>query len=148
MAKIPALRAEFLRARLRWLANLEFRTSAEYVNRKYVNWWLFYLLLITCVPFSTIVVGRFAHLPPAVWLYAGHTLLIALVGMRLAALTPGLERDEHMRRRQLSGFVLIGSSLLAIALSFLHSAHAMWAFALNLAVPVMRVWLGRRVLPD
>ena len=62
---------------LRWLANIEVRTRAEYVNREYVNWWLLYHLLITCVPFTTIVVGRFAHFAPAIWLYAGHTLLIA-----------------------------------------------------------------------
>ena len=51
---------------LRWLANIEIRSRAEFVNREYVNWWLLYLLLITCVPFSTIVVGRFAHFPPAI----------------------------------------------------------------------------------
>ena len=34
-----------------WLSNIEARSRAEYVNREYVNWWLFYLLLITCVPF-------------------------------------------------------------------------------------------------
>jgi uncharacterized membrane protein len=132
---------------LRWLANLEIRTSAEYVNREYANWWLCYLLLITCVPFSTIVVGRFIHLAPAVWLYAGHTLLIALVGVRISSMTPHLERDEHLRLRQLSGFLLIGTSLLAVALSFVSPAHAMWAYALNFAAPVVRVWFGRRVLP-
>ena len=41
---------------LRWLANIEIRSRAEFVNREYVNWWMLYLLLITCVPFSTIVV--------------------------------------------------------------------------------------------
>ena len=133
---------------LRWLANLELRSSAEYVNREYANWWLCYLLLITCVPFSTIVVGRFAHLAPAVWLYAGHTLLIALVGVHLAAITPHVQRDEHLRLRQISGFLLVGTSLLAIALSFVSPANAMWAFALNFAAPVMRVRLGRRAKPD
>jgi uncharacterized membrane protein len=133
---------------LRWLANIELRTSAEYVNREYVNWWLLYLFLITCVPFSTIVVGRFAHLAPAVWLYAGHTLLIALVGVRVAALTPHLEQDEHLRRRQMSSFVLVGTSVLAIALSFVNPANALWAFVLNFAAPVIRVWSGRRILPD
>ena len=47
---------------LRWLSNVEVRSRAEYVNREYVNWWLLYLLLVTCVPFTTIVVGRFGHL--------------------------------------------------------------------------------------
>ena len=76
---------------LRWIAGLEIRSRAEYYDRAYVNLWLFYLLLITCVPFSTIVVGRHASLAPAVWLYAGHLLLIALVSMRMMALTPHLE---------------------------------------------------------
>ena len=76
---------------LRWLASIEIRSRVEYYNRAYVNLWLFYLLLITCVPFSTIVVGRYASLAPAVWLYAGHLLLIALVSMRMMALTPDLE---------------------------------------------------------
>ena len=64
---------------LRWLANIELRSRAEYVDREYVNWWLLYLLLITCVPFDHR--GRqFRHFAPAIWLYAGHTLLIAAVG--------------------------------------------------------------------
>ena len=90
---------------LRWLADVQVRTRAEYANREYVNWWLLYLMLITCVPFSTIVVGRFAHLAPAIWLYAGHLLLIALVGMRMVAITPDLERDDHLRHRQFSATV-------------------------------------------
>jgi hypothetical protein len=28
---------------LRWLANIEIRTRADFVNREYVNWWLLYL---------------------------------------------------------------------------------------------------------
>jgi uncharacterized membrane protein len=132
---------------LRWLANLEIRTRADLVNREYANWWLFYLLLITCVPFSTIVVGRFVHFAPAIWLYAGHTLLIALVGMRLVAITPDLEQGDHLRFRQFSAVLLIVSSCLAIVVSFASPRLALWALALNLAAPVVRVWLGRRVLP-
>src|ERR1700742_4106814 len=54
---------------LRWLASIEIRSSAESYNRAYVNSWLFYLLFITFVPFTTIVVGRYGSLAPAVWLY-------------------------------------------------------------------------------
>ena len=85
---------------LRWLSNIEMRTRAEYVNREFVNWWLLYHFLITCVPLTTIVVGRFAHFAPAIWLYAGDTLLIALIGMRLVAIVPHLEKDDHLRHRQ------------------------------------------------
>jgi uncharacterized membrane protein len=128
---------------LRWLSNVEVRSRAEYVDREYVNWWLLYHFLITCVPFTTIVVGRFAHLAPAIWLYAGHTLLIALVGLRLVFITPHLETGDHLRHRQVSGMVLIVSSLLAIGLSFVNSKVALWALALNFATPLIRRWSYR-----
>jgi TMEM175 potassium channel family protein len=128
---------------LRWLSNIELRSRAEYVSREYTNWWLLYLLLITCVPFSTMVVGRFASLPPAIWLYAGHTLLIAAVGMRLFAITPGLEDGEHLRRRQLSSMLLIVSSLLTIGLSFINPKVALLALTVNFAAPLFLKW-GRR----
>jgi uncharacterized membrane protein len=128
---------------LRWLSNIEVRTRAEYVHREYVNWWLLYHFLITCVPFTTIVVGRFAHFAPAIWLYAGHTLLIAIVGLRLVLITPHLEQGDHLRHRQMSALLLIVSSLLAIALSFVNSRLALWALALNFAGPLLGRWSRR-----
>jgi len=125
---------------LRWLSNVEIRTRADSVNREYVNWWLLYLFLITCVPFTTIVVGRFVHFAPAIWLYAGHTLLIALIGMRLNAITPHLEQGHHLRHRQLSALLLSATSLLAIAMSFVNPRVALWALALNFALPLLRKW--------
>ena len=133
---------------LRWLSNIAVRSRADYVNREYVNWWLLYLLLITCVPFTTMVVGRFAHLPPAIWLYAGHLLLVSVVGLRLVHITPDLEQGDHLRHRQLSAILLIVSSLLAIALSFVNSGVALWALALNFAAPVIRVWSKRAQAQD
>jgi TMEM175 potassium channel family protein len=133
---------------LRWLANIEVRSRAEYFNREYANWWLLYHFLITCVPFSTIVVGRFGHFAPAVWLYAGHTLLIAAVGLRLVVLTPHLEQGEHLRFRQLSALLLIVSSLLAIALSFVNVRLALWALGLNFAAPIIKVWSKRAAALD
>jgi uncharacterized membrane protein len=128
---------------LRWLSNIEVRSRAEYVNREYVYWWLFYHFLITCVPFTTIVVGRFAHFAPAIWLYAGHTLLIAAVGLRLILITPHLEQGDHLRHRQRSTVLLIVSSLAAIALSFVNSRVALWALALNFAGPLLARWSWR-----
>jgi uncharacterized membrane protein len=133
---------------LRWLSNIEIRSRAEYVSREYTNWWLLYLLLITCVPFSTIVVGRFGNFAPAIWLYAGHTLVIAAVGLRLVAITPDLEEGDHLHHRQLSGILLIVSSLLAFALSFVHPRLALWALALNLAAPLIKKWSKRAAAMD
>jgi hypothetical protein len=100
------------------------------------------------VPFTTIVVGRFAHFAPAIWLYAGHTLLIAVIGLRLVFITPHLEQGDHLRHRQMSALVLIVSSLLAIAVSFVNSRVALWALALNFAVPLIRNWGRQAEVPD
>jgi uncharacterized membrane protein len=130
---------------LRWIASIEIRSRTEHVDRNYVNWWLVYLLLITFVPFSTIVVGRYAHFAPAIWLYAVHTLLIALISMRMVALTPDIERGDHLRRRLTSTALLAGSSLLAIVLSFVEPRIALWGFVLNFAQPVLERWRRTKV---
>ena len=130
----------FLVLGLRWLSTIQVRSRAESFEREYVMWWLFYLLLITCVPFSTIVVGRFASFAPAIWLYAANTILVAAVSFRMMALTPEIEQGHHLRERAASLVLLIVSSLLAVAWSFYSPHQALWAFALNLAAP----WLARR----
>ena len=124
---------------LRWLSNIEIRSRAEFVNREYTNWWLLYLLLITCVPFSTIVVGRFAHFPPAIWLYAGHTLLIAAVGLWLA--TPWgavvwLTTVVSMAVIELMFPAIYGGSLTVVGLE-----------ALMLAVYLALAWMAARERP-
>jgi uncharacterized membrane protein len=128
---------------LRWLSNIHLRSRDESCSHKYAQWWLVYHLLITCVPFTTIVVGRFAHLAPAVWLYAGNTLLISGVSFRLLALTPSFERTDHLHERKLSLGVLIVSSVLAIVWSFVSPKQALWAVALNIVSPVVARKLSR-----
>lgn len=124
---------------LRWLSTIRVRSRGESFGREYVVWWLFYLLLITCVPFSTILVGRFGALAPAIWLYAANTILVALVAFRMMALTPEIEHGDHLRDRAAALVLLIVSSLLAVAWSFVSPHQALWAFALNIAGP----WLAR-----
>jgi uncharacterized membrane protein len=127
---------------LRWSSNIRVRSGRETHGRAYLEWWLFYHLLITGVPFTTMVVGRYASFAPSVWLYAGNTILIALVSFRLLALTPALEHDGHLRHRQIQLGLLIASSMLAIAWSFVSPHQALWALALNLASPVIDRTLG------
>jgi uncharacterized membrane protein len=129
---------------MRWLSNVELRTRAEFFDRHYASWWMVYLLLITCVPFTTIVLSRFGNLAPALWLYVGHTLLIALVGVRLVALTPGLETGPHIKERQTGSIVLIASSILAFAVSFVSPREALWALALNFIAPGVTRLFRRR----
>ena len=127
---------------LRWLSNIQVRTGGEECSRGYANWWLLYHLLITCVPFTTIVVGRFASFAPAIWLYAGNTILISAVSFQLLVLTPSFERTDHLRDRQVALGLLIVSSLLAIAWSFVSPGQALWAMAINLAAPAIARRLG------
>jgi uncharacterized membrane protein len=128
---------------LRWLSNIHLRTREESCSRKYAEWWLGYHLLITCVPFTTIVVGRFVQFAPAIWLYAGNTILISAVSFRLLALTPSFERRDHLRERQISLAVLIASSVLAIGWSFVSPPHALWLLTLNYASPLIHRWTYR-----
>jgi uncharacterized membrane protein len=128
---------------LRWLSNIQLRLRGEEVGRKYAEWWLVYHLLITGVPFTTMVVGRFASLAPAIWLYAGNTILISAVSFRLLALTPEFERFEHLRERRISLALLVISSALAIAWSFVNPSQALWALALNGGVTFIDRWYAR-----
>jgi uncharacterized membrane protein len=134
----------FLVLGLRWLSNIEVRSSAESFGRDYFKWWLLYLLLVTCVPFSTLVVGRYSAFAPAIWLYAGNTALISLVSLGLLAAMPRVERDEHLQDRVISIGILLVSSLLAIGWSFVRPRQALWMLALNAASPAVVRWMRRR----
>jgi uncharacterized membrane protein len=130
----------FLVLGLRWLSNIHLRSQEESYSRKYAEWWLGYHLLITGVPLTTIIVGRFVQFAPAIWLYAGNTILISAVSFRMLALTPSFERHDHLRERQISLGTLIVSSVLAIGWSFVNPSQALWFLALNYASPLISRW--------
>ncbi len=125
---------------LRWLSSIRVRSNEEMCGRKYAEWWLIYHFLITCVPLTAMVVGRFASLAPSIWLYAGNTILISVVSFRLLTLTPSFERTDHLRDRQVSLALLIATSVLAIGWSFVSPHQALWALGLNVAAtPISRM---------
>jgi uncharacterized membrane protein len=128
---------------LRWASGVQVRTKAEAFGRRYFKWWLLYLLLITCVPFTTLMVGRFANLAPAIWLYAGNTALLGLTAFALLMSTPDVEHDAFLRDRQVSLAILVATSLGAIAWSFVNPRQAPLVLALNVLAPVV----SRRVRP-
>ncbi len=123
---------------LRWLAGLQVRSRAERVGGPYVRWWVLHLLLITCVPFTTIVVGRYALFAPAAWLYAGNTALISVASWYQLKYLPEVENDHYRQSRQASHLLLFASAVLCIVWSFFSPQHALWAFMLNLAGPALR----------
>lgn len=140
--KLLPYMVSFMVLGLRWLSNIHLRSREETCSRKFGQWWLVYHLLITGVPLTTIVVGRFASLAPSIWLYAGNTILLSLVSFRLLALTPSFERQDHLRERQISLGVLIASSIIAIGWSFISPHQALLALVLNLASPAISRRMG------
>jgi hypothetical protein len=53
------------------------------------------------------------------------------------ALTPDIERGDHLRVRYASLILLMVSSMLAIGWSFVSPGQALWALVLNFAAPVI-----------
>lgn len=117
---------------------------ADAFSREYVNWWLFYLLLITFVASSTIAAGRYrASRADDLALRRKHPADRAhqYADGRAA---PELERGEQMRRRIRSAAFLAASALLAIVLSFVSTKIALRGLALNFAQPMIEKWLRRK----
>ena len=131
---------------LRWLASIELRSRAEYYNLCQ------FVAVLSAVDHLRAVFDHRGRPPrplaPAVWLYAGHLLLIALVSMRMMALTPHLEPGDHLRAKQMGAMLLVVSALLTIALSFVDLRIAMWALALNFVQPVLARWGRGRIIAD
>jgi uncharacterized membrane protein len=127
-----------------WLANIKLRSRGEFVDKQYASWWLLMMLLATCLPFSTTVVGRFAHYSPSVLLYAANMAALAAIGYWLVMLLPDLEDDEHTRDRQVSLLFLVGTSALCAAFAMVSPAKALWVYALNIFASQLARWIGRR----
>jgi uncharacterized membrane protein len=127
-----------------WLANVKLRSHGEFVDKRYASWWLLYLLLATCLPFSTSVVGRFVHYGPALWLYSFNMAALAAAGYRLTLLLPDLEDDKHTLDRKVSLLLLMGTSLLCAALSPIVEGRALWVYLLNLGAPRLARWIEKK----
>jgi uncharacterized membrane protein len=128
---------------VRWRELIKGRSSHGEVSQRYINWGLAYLLLVTLVPFTTMVLGRFGSLPPSVWLYSVNLAGMAICAWRLTAALPPAERRPE-EYTLVSLVVLLLSAALAVAFSFLHTAWACLAFALNAATPVAERFFQRR----
>ena len=130
---------------LRWLGHVRHkRDEPEKTSREYGLWTLTHLFFVTCLPFSTMVVGQYGELAAAVWLYAANMAAVALAALRLSFLA---EREtgqhpEHSGRPELT--MLILSAALSAAISLYSPGAAMFAYFLNVAVPLFRRWEAHR----
>ena len=126
---------------LRWMSLAKLSRLHETVEDRYVQWSLAHLFLITCIPFSTMVMGRYGAVAPAIWLYAANTIAAALVALRLATLAePHIGKEDAFDRR-VGLIVIIVVSLMVVAFSLVQPRHAMWIYLLNAFAPTVRRWL-------
>jgi uncharacterized membrane protein len=125
-----------------WLANIKLRSSGEFVDKSYAFTWLLYLLLATCLPFSTSVVGNFVQYALAVWLYSLNMAALAAASYALMVLLPDRADDEHALDRKVSILLLITTAVLCAALSLINPQKALWIYLLNAASAPLARWIG------
>ena len=127
-----------------WLSAVRIKSRSEAVGRAYSHWWQWQLLLVTLVPFSNVMLGRYFEFPITTALYAANVGLMAVCGYRMMLLLPDPHRDEHYLDRQTSLIVIVASCALTVLLSFAVGNFALYALLLNLATPIVSRRRARR----
>jgi uncharacterized membrane protein len=128
----------FLVLGIRWMSLARLGGHGETVGKAFAWWALVHLFLITCIPFSTMVVGRYGEFAPAQWLYAANTLLGALVALRMVTLARAHASAEELLEWRIGLLIVVAISLLAVAISFVEPRYALWAYLLNIIAPALR----------
>jgi uncharacterized membrane protein len=118
---------------VRWRELVAERTTQHEVSKRYVNWSLANLLLVTFVPFSTLLIGRYASLAPAIWLYSANLACMAICSWMIGRNAPKGERSESEETAALLVFLFAAGA--TAALGCLHTSWAPMGFALNALAP-------------
>lgn len=127
----------------RWRAIVVGRTSHAPVGTRYVNWSLIHLFLVTMMPFSTLVIGRFASLAPGIWVYTANLVGLSVTVWFMGRSTPEPERDE-VDDNAIGLALLLVSAVVVVSLSFLHTAWAALGFLLTGLTPLAERLAQRR----
>lgn len=114
------------------------------MSKLYAFAWLLYLFVATCLPFSTSVVGKFAHYGLAVWLYSLNMGALAAANYWSVMLLPDLADEQHILDRKVSVILLITTAALCVGLSFINPQKALWAYVLNAAAAPLTRWIGAK----
>lgn len=135
----------FVSLGLVWLGRALLRDAPDELSRGEANLTLFYLLLVTLVPFSSMAVGRFNHEPMAIWLYCANLGAIGVASAGLRYMAPPAPGDEGRGRRLGSSLLLAASAGLAAALvPIAPDGQSLWALAANLLGPSIDRLLAKR----
>lgn len=121
---------------IRWLAVASARQAGARCSFRYAWTVLVHLFLVTLIPFSTMLVGSYGDMWPAVCVYAANTSLAAVASMLAASLLEQEQGRGPDRDAELGLIVLILSAILSVILGFWAPSAAMFAYLLNAATPV------------
>jgi len=148
--KAGAYLLSFLVAGLVWLSRAAIDEAPPVMSRREALLGLGYLLLVTLVPFSTIVIGQHPTITAAVWIYCGNVGLLGLFAAAMRTQIPEPLRDERYRERIAGSLLVTASAVIAAILATTDLKNeALWAFALNFGGPfIRRIARASRAAPN
>jgi len=114
-----------------WRGAISVRHDAQEVGAGALHLWVWYLLFVTMVPFSSALVGRYGNLPPAVWLYAANMAALGGLSIPLHRLEVEPAARAAARQGERNTWIFIGSAAVSVAVSLISPRHAMYAYLLN-----------------
>jgi uncharacterized membrane protein len=130
----------------RWRQLIYRRTGHAPVGRRYVQWSLMHLFLVTMMPFSTLMIGRFGSHAPALWLYTSNLVGLSLTEWLASRAAPAPERAE-LDDNLMGLIMLLVAAAVVLGLSGLHSAWATLGFLITGLTPLAERLFGRRKAP-
>jgi uncharacterized membrane protein len=128
----------------RWMALAKLAARIDPITDRVAAWSLVHLFLVVCIPFSTMLVGRYGEFAPSIWVYAANIIVAALVMLRLMAFAdkPADPADEYGWRGAL--VALIAVALISVVVSLIDPSHAIWAYLLLIVTPLLQKWQARK----
>jgi TMEM175 potassium channel family protein len=126
-----------------WFGLTQISVRTKEAGAEFARTLLIYLLFITCIPFSTMLVGRYGDVPLSSWIYAANMIGGSLASLHLVSLAATPDNTADTREDRIGLFMLIASALLSVGISFVNPGLAMLGYLLNAAQPLVTKWLPR-----
>lgn len=114
-----------------WRNVISMRHDTDEVAAGTLRIWLWYLLFVTMVPFSSALVGRYGQFQPAVWIYAGNMAALGILSIPLHRLEIPNALREQARRGESRMILFIASAFASVLVSLWAPHYAMYAYLLN-----------------
>ena len=125
-----------------WVGRAFTKEEPETASAAYAWAVLAHLFFVTLLPFSMLIAGRYNY-APAILVYGANMVLL---GVTAIGITLVIERDIGHRlipSGRVEYGVLIASAIISATVGFYSPDTAMYAYFLNFAAPLVRMWTKR-----